>query len=329
MAHLDVDTWSLGPLLGRVVSCLIDPTVVLSFDRTGYFVHSSMFRDEDLEVDVHGKVCLITGANAGIGFAAARTLARKGADVRLLCRDLQRGEEARERIRRGHRQAWVTVEQVDVSNLASVRDFVGRFGARPVDVLVNNAGVLLDHPALSVDGFELTWATNVVGPFLLTHLLLPNLRAAPAARVITVSSGGMYPTRLSLADTQFENRKFDGVAAYSMTKRAQVVLNELWAEHERGSSISFYAMHPGWANTPGVQTSLPAFHRLMRHALRTAAQGADTIVWLAICRHIAGNTGKFWFDRQPRRTHFVPWTREDPADRQRLWRLCCDHARIV
>ncbi len=140
--------------------------------------------------------------------------------------------------------------------------------------------------------------------------------------MITVSSGGMYAQRLDLSDIQWRRRSFDGVTAYAQAKRAQVVLNELWAERTRGSGIVFHAMHPGWADTPGVRRSLPRFYAWMRQRLRTPEQGADTIVWLAVSRPAGLRNGLFWFDREPVKTHIVPWTREREDDRDGVWQLC-------
>jgi len=313
-------------LLGRLGSAFVDPTIVLSFDRTGYLVHRLTFVAGDLDVDLDGKVCLVTGANSGLGFEAAKALARRGGSVWLLCRDRDRGRAALERIRRQVKGATVHLEVVDLSSQRSVRAFADRFAEPRVHVLVNNAGILPDERTESADGIELTWATNVVGPFLLTQLLLPKLKVAPGARVIDVSSGGMYTQKLDLSDVEAAQRPFDGVTQYALTKRAGVVLTELWAERLAGTRVTVNSMHPGWADTPGVRTSLPGFFKVMRRLLRTPAEGADTIVWLAVCPRIAGHSGRFWFDRQPRATHYLPWTRESTADRERLWQLCCEQA---
>jgi hypothetical protein len=160
-----------------------------------------------------------------------------------------------------------------------------------------------------------------VGPHLLTRLLRPALERAPAARVVWVSSGGMYTRRLRLDDVGWARRSpYDGVAAYAETKRAQVVLAELWAERLRRTNVAVNAMHPGWADTGGVATSLPRFHRLTRPLLRTPAEGADTIVWLAAAERAHDARGRFFFDREPRATHWLPGTRESEADRRALWK---------
>jgi NAD(P)-dependent dehydrogenase (short-subunit alcohol dehydrogenase family) len=188
-------------------------------------------------------------------------------------------------------------------------------------VLVHNAGVLPDERGETRDGLELTFATHVIGPFLLTRLLRERLEESPDGRVIWVSSGGMYTRGLNLDDPNWEKRSYDGVTAYAETKRAQVVLSELWARELAGSSVVVNAMHPGWADTPAVATSLPRFHRVMQFLLRTPAEGADTVVWLAASPK-ARETGRFWFDREARRTHLLPFTRHADEEAHALWKLC-------
>jgi hypothetical protein len=131
----------------------------------------------------------------------------------------------------------------------------------------------------------------------------------------------MYSARLDADDPQLERRDFDGPGFYAHTKRAEVVLNRAWCDHA-GDGIAFHAMHPGWADTAGLRSSLPRFRRLMRPLLRDARQGADTIVWLGTAPDPGPAGGRFWQDRAPRPEHRVPWTRETAADRERLWAYC-------
>jgi NAD(P)-dependent dehydrogenase (short-subunit alcohol dehydrogenase family) len=298
---------------------MLDGSILFSFDRSGFRRHQRHFHPGDLDGPVAGKVCVVTGANSGLGFEVCRGLAARGALVHMLCRDAKRGDEARQTIAAEHRGAQVHVHVVDVSSPNSIRRFAREFGPRQVHVLLHNAGLLPLERQLTDEGLELTVATHLVGPFLLTHLLRPRLTGA---RVIFVSSGGMYPRRLDVKAMMSNVGDYDGVAAYAMTKRGQVVLSELLASDlgELGATVN--AMHPGWAATPGVQRSLPQFWKRMRHRLRTPEEGADTALWLAVAEQVTGETGKFWFDRRPVRTHLVPWTREDEQERQHLWRMC-------
>jgi NAD(P)-dependent dehydrogenase (short-subunit alcohol dehydrogenase family) len=132
----------------------------------------------------------------------------------------------------------------------------------------------------------------------------------------------MYARRLNLRDPNWNERDYDGVIAYAETKRAQVVLAGLWAEELRGTSVVVNSMHPGWADTPSVKSSLPRFHRITRLILRTPAEGADSVVWMAACPRARQSTGRFFLDRKERRTHLLPFTRETEEDRRALWSLC-------
>ena len=214
----------------------------------------------------------------------------------------------------------------DLDDLGSVRAFAATFRAEQprLDVLIHNAGALSRYYQTSADGTELTVATQVVAPFVLTSELLALLSASAPSRVITVSSGGMYTQRYDLDQLEIGPDTYDGVTAYARAKRAQLVLNREWARRQTGSGIAFHAMHPGWADTPGVQTALPAFRHVTRPLLRTADEGSDTIIWLAASTKAARCSGLFWHDRRPRWEHKLPWTR--PADfaveGQQLWDWC-------
>jgi NAD(P)-dependent dehydrogenase (short-subunit alcohol dehydrogenase family) len=304
----------------------LDASIFFSFDRSGFDRHAAAFGPDDLAVDLAGRVCLVTGANSGIGLETAASLAERGATVWLLCRDRKRGEAALGEVKQRTGSRRVHLGLLDVSDPDAVRNFASAFAAARVDVLVHNAGVLPAERILTVDGHELTLATHVLGPWRLTQALLPKLRSAADPRVIFVSSGGMYTQRLSLDDCDWQRRAYDGVVAYAQTKRMQVVLAQLLAADLPGGIVS--AMHPGWADTPAVRSSLPRFWAAMRGRLRTPAEGADTVVWLAASDAARGPTGRFWFDRVPRSPHLLPWTRESSAERAALREFCERHAAV-
>jgi dehydrogenase/reductase SDR family member 12 len=299
---------------------VLDRTVVGSYSRLGYALRSSHWDDSELR-RMDGEVVIVTGATSGLGEAAAAGFARLGATVWLLVRNAQRGERARARIAERAGRDELLVATCDLSDMRSVRRFAGEFADRSprLDVLVNNAGVLTRERSLSADGIELTLATNVLGPFLLTRLLVPVLERSAPARVINVSSGGMYTQGLHLDDLQSNEAPFRGAVAYSRSKRIEVVLTELWAQRLQGAGVVVNSMHPGWVDTPGLSDSLPGFRRLMRPLLRTPEQGADTIVWLGAAAPAAEVSGAFWLDRAKRPTHLLPWGGESDADREHLW----------
>jgi NAD(P)-dependent dehydrogenase (short-subunit alcohol dehydrogenase family) len=134
----------------------------------------------------------------------------------------------------------------------------------------------------------------------------------------------MYTAKLHVDDLQYEQRPYNGVQAYAETKRAEVVLTQIWAHKLADTNIFVAAMHPGWANTKSVQKSLPLFQAVMRPLLRSPAQGADTIVWLAANPHLGkAESGRFWFDRKTRSFHRLGTTRNTPQEIQQFWQTCC------
>ena len=308
----------------RIIDTALEVTVIGSFTDVGINVRRHLGHWEDLDaidaIDATGRVVLVTGATSGLGLATACRLARLGASVRLVGRDATRTETALQMVHETAPDADVATYLADMSNLAEVRRLAAEVLEREprLDVLVHNAGALLAERQESVDGHEMTFATMVLGPFVLTTALLPLLERTGGARVITVSSGGMYTQKLAIDDLESQH-EYKGSVAYARAKRAQVVLNEMWAEHEQARGITFHAMHPGWAATPGVHESLPTFEPVLGSRLRTPDEGADTIVWLSVADEPAGTSGKFWLDRRPRGTHRVPSTREAPHDRACLW----------
>jgi NAD(P)-dependent dehydrogenase (short-subunit alcohol dehydrogenase family) len=270
-------------------------------------------------VNLQGKVALVTGPTAGIGREIALGLARQGADLVLACRDLARGTRTTGELRELPGAGSVDVMQVDTSSQRSIRDFATAFRAAypRLHVLVNNAGISQGERKTSVDGMELTFATNVLGYFLLTNELLPILRASAPARIVNVASA--FASDLDLDDLQFERRPFEGMKVYAQSKAC----NRLWtwalARRLAGTGITANAMTPGFVPGTELSRDMPADVRSMFRTRggRTAAEGADTAVWLASSPDVDGVTSKFFADRRERPCEF-----RDEADEERLWSLC-------
>jgi dehydrogenase/reductase SDR family protein 12 len=303
------------PRLADLLDRALDWTVLPGYSKIGYSLREHLVPRGPL--DLSGKTAIVTGATSGIGEATSAGLARQGALVHLVVRDLEKGEAARSRIARaaGVEEGALTLHRCDLSSLASVRAFTGAFleGDRRLDVLVNNAGVMPPEREYTEEGFELTFATNVLGPFLLTAELVPALGRGTAARVINVSSGGMYTAKLDLDDPQLEKADFSGNRFYAHTKRAEVVLGDEWARL-LAPQVAVFSMHPGWVATPGLAASLPGFDKVMKPLLRDAEGGADTIVWLAGSPALVGQTGGFWHDRRRRSEHRLRnWPGREPS----------------
>lgn len=294
-----------------MLDSILDKSVV-GYTRLGYRLrpHSA------IDTDLSGRVAVITGATSGLGRETASALARLGATVVLVGRNPDKTKAVAEDIQQETSNPKVLPEIADLSSMDEVRALAARIEA-PVHILVNNAGVLLPERVETEDGFEKTFATNLLSHFLLTNLLIGKLEAP--ARIVNVSSGGMYTQRIRVDDLQMKHDRYDGAVAYARTKRAQVILSELWADALRGCGVVVHSMHPGWADTPGVSASLPRFYKLTKPLLRTPAQGADTIVWLCASDEAGRSTGQFWHDRRPRPTHRLPGTKETEAERTALW----------
>jgi NAD(P)-dependent dehydrogenase (short-subunit alcohol dehydrogenase family) len=307
------------------IDTLLDRSIALGYGNVGLTLrrHLPGWPADPPRMD--GKVALVTGAASGIGLAACHDFARLGATVHPLARSPQRAMEAARDIRQKVPGADVRPAACDVSSLAAIKSFAQRFSAEEprLDVLVNNAGVMPAQRRHSVDGYELMFATHVLAPFALTALLQPLLERGAPSRVINVSSGGMYNQSLPGGDLQSEHAEYGPKKLYARTKREEVVITEQWAERLKGSGVVVHSMHPGWAETKGVQEAMPLFLRLTRPIIRTAEQGADTIVWLGAAPEALESTGRLWHDRRVRPTHYRLGADDDsPADRQKLWDLC-------
>ncbi len=301
---------------------LLEILVFPSFTRIGYDVRRRLFDWDDVESwSMAGRTVVITGPTSGLGREAARSFARMGAELVLVGRDAGRLERTRAELVGETPAASVTAVVADMASLDSVREATAEILDRVprIDVLVDNAGAMFATREVTSAGLERTLATMVLGPFVLVSRLWPRLAESPDARIVAVTSGGMYTQALHLDDLGFEQGTYDGPRAYARAKRAQVALVREWARRLAPRGVVVNAMHPGWADTPGVQSSLPGFADRIGGQLRTPAQGADTIVWLAAAPDAAGTTGKVFLDRRVRPFDRVPSTRVSAADRRALW----------
>ena len=252
---------------------------------------------QPLDVDVSGRVALVTGANSGMGKETARELARMGADVILACRSRRRGAVARREIIDSTAASAVTVMDVDLSSLASVRAFAATFHERfaTLDVLVNNAAASVPAREVTPEGFERHWATNVLGPHLLTTLLVPALQASGHGRIVTISTraaGG-----LDLSDTQYERRRYRGITAYRQSKQAARMLTWALADDLKHAPVTANAVNPGYVLTPLTRNAtgpLKLLIALTAFAAQTPLDGAGTTIWAAASPEPEGVTGRFW-----------------------------------
>lgn len=322
----------------------------LNFTNRAYERAAQLFRplvqSKEHQERIRNQVCIVTGANSGLGREIATQLCKLGCQVHMVCRSQERGQQAWEEIKRecGSNDN-LHLHIADISQLDSVQKFARTFQAsnQRLDVLINNAGILpLKQEFTDKEGLDMTFATNTAGPYLLCRLLLPLMektcnstahdmpRMRP--RIINVSSGGAYTAKLNPNTNWWHPppiEKFDGNAVYSQTKRQEIIFTRhLAARQQIESSASpgvlCFSAHPGWAETPGVRSSIPDFYEKFKSLFRTVQQGADGIVWLACCLEVEESgveNGSFFLDRQPQRFHLpLAFTEESEQDFQEFIR---------
>jgi NAD(P)-dependent dehydrogenase (short-subunit alcohol dehydrogenase family) len=270
-----------------------------------------------------GKRVIITGATSGVGRETALGLGALGAELILACRDLKKGNQVAAEIARAGGIKPV-VMKLAASSQKSVREFAREFRRRyrRLDVLINNAaGNRGELPKInSVDGIELTFATNVLGYFLLTNELLDVLKRSAPARIVNVAS--TFASDLDLDDLQFETRKFESFKAYAQSKACNRMLTWALVRRLDGSDVTANAMTPGLITATGLyRNAAPELvTRLTQYSGgRTSAQGADTAIWLASSPELAGVTNKFFENRTERDCEF-----RNKKNEEKLWSICED-----
>jgi NAD(P)-dependent dehydrogenase (short-subunit alcohol dehydrogenase family) len=269
-----------------------------------------------------GKRVVITGPTSGVGKEIAMGLAALGAELILACRDIKKGNKAASEITRQTGSKKLTVMKLDTSSQKSIREIAREFRRRyrRLDVLINNAaGNRGTLPKInSVDGIELTFATNVLGYFLLTYELMDVLKKSTPARVVNVASE--YASDLDLDDLQFETRKFESFRAYAQSKACDRMLTWAFARWLDGSGVTANAMTPGLITETGLYRNAEPelITRLTQYSGgRTSAQGADTAIWLASAPELEGVTSKFFVDRKEKKCEF-----RNIKNEERLWNIC-------
>ncbi|MBV9003062.1 MAG: SDR family NAD(P)-dependent oxidoreductase [Solirubrobacterales bacterium] len=311
--------------LAAAIDTVLDRTIVLGYGDVGLRIRSRLSGWPADPPRMDGRVVLVTGAASGIGLAACRGFAQLGASVRPVARDPERAEDAARHIVEAVPGADVRPLACDVSSTRALRALAERLRAEEprLDVLVNNAGTMPDERQRSPEGHELMFATHVLAPFALTAWLSELLARSAPARVINVSSGGMYGQSLPVGDLLSERTRYSPKKLYARTKREEVVITELWARELEDQGVVVHAMHPGWVDTKGVREWLPVFRALTGYIIRTPEEGADTIVWLGGAPQALEGSGLFWHDRRPRPTHYLLGASDgDSQERRRLWDLC-------
>ncbi|MEC7517786.1 MAG: SDR family NAD(P)-dependent oxidoreductase, partial [Pseudomonadota bacterium] len=290
-----------------------------TFTRHGYVTGRKVWAP--MSERMEGRRVVLTGANSGIGLAAAIDLASAGASLTLVVRDEAKAAQTAKSIKEATGRTDIEFEFGDLSLLKDTDALIDRLLAKgdTIDVLINNAGALFNDHTMTSEGLEKSYALLLLSPWRLCERLLPLLKNHDeTARIINVVSGGMYAERLNLKRLNMTSDGYRGARAYAQCKRALSIMTEVWAERWQDHNIVVNAMHPGWSDTPGVQKSLPLFRRLTRLVLRSHAEGADTVVWMARSNQAALSTGKLFLDREPRSTYLLGNNVESREDRKAL-----------
>ena len=264
-----------------------------------------------------GKVCLITGANSGIGYETSKALAKMGAHVVMVCRNESKAKRAQQEIIVESGNPDIDLLIADMSSLDSVRslaDTVKKKYSR-LDVLINNAGIMNSVKEISVDGFEMQYAVHQLGPFLLTQLLLDLLKTSAPSRVINLSSKLHSMAKIDFDNLQAE-KKFGAFKTYSMSKLAHLMFSYSLAQRLEGSGVTVNAIHPGV-----IGSNLGSTPGLIKIFMKSPKRGAETSVFLASSPSMAKVTGKYFIDCKPARSSKKSYD-QDVADR--LWELALE-----
>lgn len=275
-----------------------------SFSAIGYHARRLFWNEKSRALA--GQTILVTGASGGIGAAVVEGCCAAGATVIAVARNPEKLQSLCDGI-----EGTCDTRVCNLADSSQVRQLVDDLIAEGIriDVLVNNVGVMLHDYQQNNDGVDTQFATNLLNQYVLTEKSIVDDLLATNGVVISVASGGMYMAPLVLSALASDTAEgHDGTRAYAIQKRAQVVLTQHWREHN-AEPRRFYVMHPGWVDTDGVKRSLPTFRKLLSPILRTAQQGADTIIWLAAEKPDNSDGDSIWLDRKARKTHAYGFTR--------------------
>jgi retinol dehydrogenase 14 len=268
-----------------------------------------------------GKLCLVTGANSGIGRATAEKLSEMGADLAVVCRNRAKGEKTSLEITKKTGRP-VELFIADYSSLESVRNLAAEFGRKHdrLQVLVNNAGIARVARSVTVDGSEATWQVNYLAHFLLTNLLLGSLKNGAPSRIVNVSSVAHYGGKIGFDDIQME-KGYGVMKAYSQSKLALVLFTYELSRRLEGTGVTANCLHPGaiatniWGNAMGPFSFLGKITRLF---MPSPEKGAETPVFLASSPEVEGVTGKYFEDKKEKRSSSESY---DEALAAKLWDL--------
>lgn len=316
--------WESSPLQ-KLSDHLLIPAI-FGLSRPGYARKKAKWTA--LLGPLEGKRILITGASSDLGVAAARGLARLGAELILVARHERKLRQLGELIQ----SETGTLPRLELANLSLMREVLAlsqklRSEFESLHVLINNPSKLPSRRIVTSEGLELAFANGLLGPYMLGESLRPLLAAGQPARLIQVTSVALYAQALHPEDLESERADYGPLQVYARLRRGLLDLSEVWARRWQSDSIHVHSVCPGWVQRLWPPPGLPEAWALKGHQwLRSPEQGVDTLIWLAAAPEISGTTGLFWYDRRPRPTALWPGTRSSPAKQDELYQRLCEYA---
>ncbi|HUW90930.1 MAG TPA: SDR family oxidoreductase [Candidatus Nanopelagicaceae bacterium] len=278
-------------------------------------------------MSMEGKICIVTGANSGIGKATAIGLAKMNATVVMLCRSKERGEEAQSEIIELTGNNNVDLLICDLSSQKEIRDFESEFKSKyqNLHVLINNAGVMLSKKLLSVDGFEMNFAVNHLAPFLLTNLLLDILKKSAPSRIINVGSAAHRMGKIDFEDLEKKNKKGRFFRLYGSSKLALTLVSYELSRKLEGSRVTVNVVHPGLINTKLGRDRSSTRNGFANKFLKSPEIGAETSIFLASSPEVEGITGKYFAKKKEKLSSKDSYNEEYA---KRLWEISTEMTKL-
>jgi len=296
-----------GYFMKSIIDRILDTTIVYSFNRSGFKRHQKSFNQDKFSFKENSNA-LVTGGTSGIGQWVTEQLAKSGVKTLITGRNVKKAQEI-------IKDSSISFHQLDMQEFEKIKSLIEE--SEPLDYLVLNAGGMPESFRMNSAGIESQMASQLFGHYYLLKGLAKAGKLKSKARVVWVTSGGMYLRKLSL-DIVKKDDSYNKITTYANVKRAQVELMESFAKEF--PDLDIVAMHPGWVNTPGVQSAIPDFAEKMEGKLRDSEGGGDTILWLLNSNSIL-ESGKLYFDRRAVKKHFFWFTKTNQKDLEDLEKM--------
>ena len=278
-------------------------------------------------MSMEGKICIITGANSGIGKATAIALAKMGATIVMVCREKVTGENAQKEIIELSGNKDVDLFLCDLSSQKEIRDLASNFKNKyqTLHILINNAGVMMKKGPISTDGFEMNFAVNHLAPFLLTNLLLDMLKKSAPSRIVNVSSGAHKMAKLDFDDLQSENTKPRFMRIYGNSKLALMLFSYELSRKLEGTNVTVNTVHPGVVATNLGRHQSKFNQKFSKVVFKKPEKGAETSIYLASSPEVEGITGKYFVNKESRKSSDASYNEDDA---KRLWEISLEMTKI-